>query len=198
VTYGAESRAEANLIDLVDIGTRTRSPLLAGPGYSTPRWDQSGEWLYYRHGPSILRRHLQSADTQVVYARPESGVISTPSGFDVGPGDGALAILTANSEPGCVLRIVEETGERERHKFSEECEAVAWSRDGRMILVSTISSPTESSVWRLDRTAGAPDKLPIAGPLVQSLSLGPDALLYTIGNTPFTTVMITGLTGGRR
>jgi Tol biopolymer transport system component len=195
VAYGgATPRAMA--IDVVDLDTRRGQPVVSGEPFAYPRWEPSGEWLYYQQDAAIVRHHLSSGTRFQAYAAEGLG-IQRNGGFDVSREDGALAILVTRPKmPGCMIRVVEPAGSTvDRHTFVEHCRAIAWSRDGNSFLVSTMSYAALPSLWSLHRHSGAPIRLPIEADVFHDLSLSPsgDRLLFSAGNPQFKMLMITGL-----
>jgi Tol biopolymer transport system component len=195
VVHG-DGTAEGNALDVIDLATRERSNIVSGPPYVNPRWDVSEHSLLYREGPAIVRRNLTTGATTVAY-RAEGLGIQWNGGFDVSKTDGALAILaTRRGVDGCVVRIADASGAVvDRHVFGEDCWAIAWSRDGSKILVSTLPNAIRGNLWSLDRAGGDPVLLPIEAPQFHTLSLDPTdgRLLFTTGNPRFTMGMVTDL-----
>lgn len=198
VAYGGATVRDL-AIDVIDLDSHARDPVVSGVPFCCPRWDGSGDWLYYRQGDSIMRRHLPSGATERAY-RAEGFGIQNTSGFDLARADGALAILAMRPKmTGCVLRIAEASGAIiDRHIFVDECVATAWNRDGSALIVSTAATPVDWSLWRLDRAAGDPTRLPIDQPGFHDLAHSPAGLLYTTGNSRFAMMMLTGIDPGPR
>lgn len=198
VAYGDDSPPESMAIDVIDLDSRERHTVVSGEPFAYPRWSQSGDWLYVQRDATIERYHLATGVSEQVYGPAGLG-IQRNGGFDLGPADGALA--TRPKTAGCVVRIAETTGAVvDRHVFNEACRAIAWSRDGSRILVSTVPASDNPSLWNLDRAGGDPVRLPIEAPIFHDLSLDPTdrQLLFTSGNPRFDMVMLTGVQGFRR
>jgi Tol biopolymer transport system component len=198
VAYGGEPSAMA--IDVIDLATRERRPVVSGVPFMRPRWNASGDSLYYQQGSRIMNHDLATGTADQAY-RAEGFDIQRNAGFDVNRADGALAILATRPRVPCLVRIVEPSGAIvDRHTFNDACRAIEWSRDGARLLVSTVPGPTKGDLWILERAGGDPVRLPIEAELFHDLSLSPDgrALLYSTGNPQFKMVMLTGIGGGSR
>jgi serine/threonine protein kinase/Tol biopolymer transport system component len=204
VAYGGEV-PKAMAIDVIDLETSKHQRVVSGVPFESPRWDPSGEWLYYQEAATIVRYNLATGDRQPVYQSKGFG-IQRNAGFDVSKTDGALALpVVRPGIQGCVVRIVGPADSIvDRHAFADDCRAVAWSRDGTALLVSTVPDAGPPSLWRLNRAAGEPVRLPIEAPVFHDLSLSPAngpagmRLLFSAGNPTWSVVMVTGIHGARR
>ena len=182
----AESGAAGSTVFTIDIfdavtGSNRRE-VISGPFIGAPRWDATGRALYYLRGSGVFRHDLSTNQSTEVYRLNRATF--TEAGFDLLPADGSMA-LSVGRPGGCILSILEPSGVLiERQRFEGNCWAVAWARDGRRILMSTLQPDGLPSLWSLDRSAGDPVRLPIEAPMFHKLSLSPDGrrLLFAAGN----------------
>ena len=182
-------------IDILDATTGNRREVISNAPVGLPRWDPAGGGLYYRRGVSVFRYDL-STNQSVQIHRLERGTAFSEAGFDVGV-DGVLALAVRKAGMiGCDLSLLERSGAfTERHRFEEDCRAVAWTHDGGTFLMSTVAADGSASLWSLARSGGEPVRLPIEAPVFHSLSLSSDdrRLLFTAGSPRANLWKITGI-----
>ncbi len=196
--YGGQviGREAGYTIDILNASTGKRREVISGLGVGYPRWDPAGGGLYYRRGAIVFRYDLATSQHTQVY-RLEPGSSFSEAGFDALPADGSLALAVRKPGMiGCILSILEPSGAfSERETFDGDCRAVAWTHSGHSILVSTVDSGARASLWKLDRLAGPPVRLPIEAPVFHTLSLSPDdsRLLFAAGNPRASQWKVTGI-----
>jgi Tol biopolymer transport system component len=166
------------VVDLVDLDNNASRPLLRGVTNNF-EWSADGSALYYSDGRQILRYDIATAVTTTV--------LSGPYVFDVSPQDGSIAVaLPLNGctvwvlAPGEPVRMSEV-----RATLRDSCLAVAWSRDGQKLLVSTLKSPDPPvDLYVMDAGGGDPIHLIVPTEAINSISLGPGNrdLLFSAGN----------------
>lgn len=184
----------------------------AGAGLRTVRWDSQGR-LYYLRRFSIFRVDAGDAaplttGDELIAAPPQDGGVRPVTGFDVSPADDSIALavyrppMTPTHATGCTVRIVPLNGPPiDGHAFAEACWAIAWSADGKHLLLSTIDGETPR-LWRLDQTGWNPvaiDTSHLIGYIVD-LSFSDDGreMLFTAKGPPDKMHVIRGLDGGSK
>jgi hypothetical protein len=73
----------------------------------------------------------------------------------------------------------------DRHRLDDSCWAVAWSRDGSTLLVSTVIRPGEpADLWAMDAVAGDPVRTVLQTDSINTLSMRPGDrdLVFAAGN----------------
>ena len=187
-----------DLIDLSSGRTREVASDQAGDAMVDVHWSASGDTLYYRSAASLKSVATAGGPVKTVFEVPTSRVMGA-GGFDVSPIDGGVAVATQPRDGGgCTLHLVDSAGAvSDRRVFPGECEAVAFTRDGRSILMATLARG-RADLWKIDRDAGEPVKLSLDADSVWDLALSPDGteLLYSSGNPRPDFVLLKGI-GGR-
>jgi hypothetical protein len=111
-----------------------------------------------------------------------------PFRFDISPRDGSIAaMLPLNG--GCTIWVLP-PGETTismkaaRATLPDQCWAIAWSRDGKKLLVSTEKQFPPVGLWIIDAVAGDPIRLTVPVEVIHSMSLRPGnrELLFSAGN----------------
>jgi Tol biopolymer transport system component len=184
-----------DLIDLSSGRAREVSSDQEGAAIVDVHWSPSGDAIYYRAAASLKAVRTAGGPAQTVFEAAGGRVIAA-GGFDVSPTDGAIAVSTQPAEgDGCTLHIADAAGAvSDRHTFAGECEALAFTRDGRSILMATLARG-RADLWKIDRDAGDPVKLSFDADSVWDLAISPAGteLLYSSGNPRPDFVLLKGL-----
>jgi Tol biopolymer transport system component len=188
-----------DLIDLDSGATREIASEQQDAAIVDVHWSKSGGGLYYRSAASLKFVDTDGEAVKTVFRTPPGRVMAA-GGFDVSPIDGRIAVATQpEKEIGCALHIVEGSGAvSDRHQFPGECEALAFTADGRSVLIATLSR-NRADLWRIDPDQGAPIKLSLEADSIWDLAISPDGtdLLYSSGNPRPDFVLLKGISGGR-
>jgi serine/threonine-protein kinase len=179
VLYTPDS-GNSSAIDVIDIDGDTRRRVVEKPGGAQNfpagqfAWSSDSAAIYYLQERTLRRREIASGHTTVVSNL--SGV------FDVAP-DGTIAVATQD-RAGCAVRILRDEKTYERHRFRGDCTSLAWSRDGRKLLVGALTSRAYADLWSMNADGGEPLYIRAPTELIGNLSLGPDgsSLLFSAGN----------------
>jgi Tol biopolymer transport system component len=189
-------------LHIIDMAKGRTEPVAAdrdSPSILDVRWDPSGNGLFYRSERAIRRLRALESTPQTVYEIPKGRKFNA-SGFDVSPSDGSIVVGTMPEDgDGCTIHVITPSGQsRDFHRFDGECEAVAWTRDGRTILAATLLR-TRAELWKLDVEGGDPMKLLLDADSIWDLSISPDGteLLYSAGNVRPNAVILRGIGGAR-
>jgi serine/threonine protein kinase/Tol biopolymer transport system component len=171
---------DSSAIDVIDIDGDTLRRVVEKPGGAQNfpagqfAWSSDSAAIYYLQERTLRRREIASGHTTVVSNL--SGV------FDVAP-DGTIAVATQDGA-GCAVRILRDEKTYERHRFRGDCTSLAWSRDGRRLLVGALTSRAYADLWSMNAEAGEPVYIRVPTELIGNMSLGPDgsSLLFSAGN----------------
>ncbi|HEX6316005.1 MAG TPA: hypothetical protein VFZ73_14140 [Gemmatimonadaceae bacterium] len=197
VTMGADGGALLSLMNPRDGVHRelVRFPVATRNDWTGEvRWHPSGQTLYYRRGPRLVKMDLQSGTSNVVY-EPLRGSFG---GFDISPIESALVVADWNPQSDeCLLRIIPAVGATMGvGSLPGECFGIAWARDATSILAATFEGPGQR-LWQVDRATGAPTPVAISSDAFWDLSFSPDGkeLLFSAGNPRPNMVILKGFSG---
>jgi Tol biopolymer transport system component len=196
-TGGERPSYRVDLIDLSSGRAREIASDQQGAAMVDMHWSASGDALFYRSAASLKAVSTAGGSVTTVFETPANRVMGA-GGFDVSPIDGAIAVATQPRDgDGCALHIVYRSGTvSDRHVFPGECEALAFTPDGRSILIVALAR-RRAALWKIDRDAGAPVKLSFDADSVWDLAISPDGteLLYSSGNPRPDFVLLKGISG---
>jgi Tol biopolymer transport system component len=203
VSFAAVGRARPTFrLDLIDLGTGASREIASDQpdaGIVDVHWSASGAGLYYRSDAALTFVNTAGEAVKTVFRTPQGRVMAA-SGFDVSPVDGRIAVATQRAKVnGCTLHIVDGSGRVfDRHEFPGECEALTFTRDGRSLLMATLSR-NRADLWKIDPDQGEPMKLSLEADSIWDLAISPDGteLLYSSGNPRPDFVFLKGIGGGR-
>jgi serine/threonine protein kinase/Tol biopolymer transport system component len=187
VVWEEPQRVAVQSINLVDVSTNAIRRIATGREIWEVKWDPRGGEIYYAEGRSIRRVNAATGESSVVYqSSPGASIATDLTTFDVAP-DGTAIAFISQSASGRGVRILSLTDGHiiERYTFKHECRGVAWSRDGRQLLVSGSDSQTlQPGLFVMDVAGGQPRPLNVKTEYIVDFSLSHDdrELLLATGN----------------
>jgi dipeptidyl aminopeptidase/acylaminoacyl peptidase len=190
VLYSGKDASELALLDF-----RSDELISVASDVMTPRWEQSGDALYFGRRGKVLRFDVKTRQTTVFY---EEQPPVHPHCFDLSVKDRRL-VGRVPSKQGCRIRAALPRGGENAVEFDEpSCFGVRWVGEGPYFLVSLIRSPTRGEIWLANADTGERRLLPIETEPVVDLSLSADGqrLLYSAGNPRPITWMMSGIDTG--
>ena len=187
ILYSGNGASELALLDL-----RSDELLNVASNVMTPRWEESGNGLYFGKGGKVHRFDVKTRQTTVFY---EQRPPLHPQCFDLSV-KGRRLVGRVPSPQGCRVRAALPDSAEHIVEFDESsCPTVRWVSEGPFFLVSLIPSAIKGEIWLANAATGERRLLPLETEPVVDLSLSADGrrLLYSAGNPRPITWMMSGI-----
>jgi hypothetical protein len=187
ILYSGNGASELALLDL-----RSDELMNVASNVMTPRWEESGNALYFGKGGRVHRFDLKTRQTTAFY---EQRPPLHPQCFDLSVKDRRL-VGRVPSPQGCRVRAVLPDAAENIVEFDEPtCPTVRWVGEGPFFLVSLVPSAIKGEIWLANAATGERRLLPVETEAVVDLSLSADGrrLLYSAGNPRPITWMMSGI-----
>ena len=187
VTAPHDTNPNSSTLDLIDLRTGDRRPLVVTERIVDLRWAPDGRAIYILSRGAIHRVDVKDGSTRLVY-RPEKPMAIEPaSTFDLSR-DGTTLLVAVRSTPEigvkCLARIVTiSRGFRDLPPFPDNCRAIAWTHDEGAVLAGVHADDDQIPLFMVPVQGGEPPVRLVSPPIqVVDISTSPDGTQLLIGS----------------